>query len=114
MVHFGVINDLVIFKQTCSHQISAFCSCAKRCCVLVEVLTKSDRPVSKDSQINVQRTFIYEVKKTETVNAVWSSVLVETDDTVYIAPLPNPYERDYILINKVKSNVILTLCMFLR
>lgn len=58
---FCVINDLVIFKQMCSHQISAFCSCAKLCCVLV--LTKSDRPVCKDSQINVQSTFIYEVKR---------------------------------------------------
>lgn len=97
---FCLINDLVIFKQICSHQISVFCSCAKLCCVLVEVLAKSDRPVCKDSQINVQSTFIYEVKRTETVNAVWPNmiktkcVIVETDDAVYITPLPNPYERD--------------------
>lgn len=36
----------------------------------------------------------------ETVNAVWpnmiktKSVIVETDEAVYITPLPNPYERD--------------------
>lgn len=95
-----LIVDLIVFKQACFHQISAFCSCAKLCCVLVEVLAKSDRPVCKDSQINVQSTFIYEVKKTETVIAVWpvmiktKCVLVETENAVYITPLPNPYERD--------------------
>ncbi|XP_030231849.1 uncharacterized protein LOC115557858 isoform X3 [Gadus morhua] len=97
---FCLVTDLVVFKQVCSHQISAFCSCAKLCCVLVKVLSKSHRPVCKDSQINVQSTFMYQVKKTETVNAVWPDmiktkcVLVETDDAVSITPLPNPYERD--------------------
>ncbi|XP_038150334.1 uncharacterized protein LOC119789497 isoform X2 [Cyprinodon tularosa] len=93
-------NDLVIFKQKCSHEISALCSCTKMCCVLVEVLAKLDRPVCKDSQINIQSTFLFEVKKTETVNAVWPDmlltkcVLVERDDALYITPLPNAFERD--------------------
>lgn len=40
------------------------------------------------------------LKEAETVNAIWSDMiktkcaLVETDDSVYITPLPNPYERD--------------------
>ncbi|XP_038148166.1 uncharacterized protein LOC119788091 isoform X2 [Cyprinodon tularosa] len=94
-----LINDLVIFKQKCSHEISALCSCTKMCCVLVEVLAKLDRPVCKDSQINIQSTFLFEVKKTETVNAVWPDmlltkcVLVERDNALYITPLPNACER---------------------
>ena len=81
---------MVIFKQMCSHQISVFCPIAKLCCVLVKVLAKSvpvsTKSVCKDSQINVQSTFIYEVKRTGTVNAVWPNMIktkcaiVETRD----------------------------------
>lgn len=94
-----LINDLVIFKQTCEHQNPGYCACTKHCCVLVEVLAKSSRPLCKDSQINVQRN-VHEVKKTGNLSAIWPDmitmkcVVVETVDRLYITPLPNPYERD--------------------
>ncbi|KAL7379236.1 hypothetical protein ABVT39_024702 [Epinephelus coioides] len=95
-----LINELVIFKQTCEHQNPGYCACTKHCCVLVEVLAKSSRPLCKDSQINVQSTFIHEVKKTGNLSAIWPDmitmkcVVVETVDRLYITPLPNRYERD--------------------
>ena len=97
---FCLINDLVVFKQECSHQIAALCSCAKLCCLVVEVLAKSSRPICKDSQIGVKTTFIHEVKKTGMVNAIWPDtiqmkcVVIDTDDRLYISPLPNKFERD--------------------
>ena len=95
-----LINYLVIFKQKCAHQSPAYCACAKHCCVLVEVLAKSSRPLCKDAQINVQSTFIHEVMKTGNFTAIWPDmitmkcVVVETVDKLYITPLPNPYEWD--------------------
>ena len=95
-----LINDLIIFKQKCAHQSPAYCACTKHCCVLVELLAKSSRPLCKDSQINVQSTFIHEVKNTGNISAIWPDmimikcVVVETDDKLCIIPLPNPFERD--------------------
>ena len=97
---FCLINDLVIFKILCPHHNVVSCSCAKICCILVEVLAKSTRPVCKDTQIHVQSSFIKEVKKTGTVKAIWPEmikqkcVLVETNNILYISPLPNSFERD--------------------
>ncbi len=94
------IKDLVIFKQKCSHQNPGYCACTKHVCVLVEVLAKSGRPLCKDSQINIQSTFIHEVRKTGNLSAIWPDmmtmkcVVVETVKKLYITPLPNPYEQD--------------------
>lgn len=96
----GLINNMVVFKQNCAHENPAYCACTKHCCVLVEELSKSSRPFCKDSQINVESTFIHEVRKTGNLSAIWPDtitlkcVIVETVDKLYVTPLPNQYERD--------------------
>lgn len=68
--------------------------------LLVEILVKSNRPLCKDSQINVESTFVHEVRKNGKISAIWPDmikmkcVVVETVDNLFIAPLPNPFERD--------------------
>lgn len=82
-----------LFLNKCVHIKFLYFVHVPNYCVLVELLVKSDRPVCKDSQINVQSTLIYEVKRTENMIKT-KCVIVETDDVVYITPLSNPYERD--------------------
>lgn len=84
----------------CAHQSPGYCACTKHCCALVEILVKSNRPLCKDSQINVESTFVHEVRKNGKISAIWPDmikmkcVVVETVDNLFIAPLPNPFERD--------------------
>lgn len=83
----------------CAHQSPANCACTKHCCALVEVLVKSSRPLCKDLQINVERAFVHEVRKDVKISAIWPEMIkmkcvVETVDNLYIAPLPNLFERD--------------------
>ncbi len=72
----------------------------KKCCVVVQNLVKSRRPLCRDIQLNISSKFMYEVSETNHVYAVNTDsfkrkcVMVKLQDSTFVIPLPNNVERD--------------------
>ncbi|KAK9976617.1 hypothetical protein ABG768_021822 [Culter alburnus] len=72
----------------------------KNCCVVVQKLVKSRRPLCRDIQLNISSKFVYEVSETNYVYAVKTDsfkrkcVMVKLQDSTFVIPLPNNVERD--------------------
>lgn len=72
----------------------------KHCCVIMQKLEKSRRPLCRDIQLNISSKFVYEVSETYCVYAVNTDslkrkcVMVNLQNNTFVIPLPNNVERD--------------------